>query len=219
MMQSSLCSVPSRLKTAQAGWGQIWLGLVGVELVPTMCRSRPWEQHVSVTKPQEDFWERPLTLGPGNRDLLLTSKGLVLSVAIKPQIICVVIICPVIIFPFYPTKVQMPSDCTSLVPRCRGPALWTSQQKFREAEGSNANVILSSFHLKYFCGSLLPSGTMANPFPGFTRPAYLPFVFFCLSGPHTMNLSSSWTLRVSVTSELLQVQFPGQASIKKFSPP
>lgn len=38
------------------------------------------------------------------------------------------------------------------------------------------------------------------------------------SVPHTINLSSTWTLRVSMTSELSQVQFPCQASIKKFSP-
>lgn len=142
---------------------------------------------MTVTKPQEDFWEWPLTLGPNNKDLLLTSKGLVLSVGIKPQIICLTIISPCRgdCLPFYPTKVQMPSDYTSLVPRCRGPgALWTSQHKFRGAEGSNANLILSSLPLKHFCGSLLPSGTTANPFPWLTRPAYLAF---CLLLPRCLT--------------------------------
>lgn len=115
---SSLCSVPSRLKTAQAGWRRIWLGLVRIELVLTMCRSKPWEQHVTMTKPQEDFWKWHLTLGYDNKDLLLTSKSLVFSVSIKPQIICLGIISPCQgdCLPFYPTKVQMQSDCTSLFP-------------------------------------------------------------------------------------------------------
>lgn len=153
-----------------------------------MCRSRPWEQHVTVTKPQEDFWEWPLTLGPDNKDLLLTSKGLVLSVGIKPQIICLVIISPCRgdCLPFYPTKVQMLQTTLLWFPDAEAQELCgrTSQHKFREAEGSNSNLILSSLCLKQFCGSLLPSGTMANPFPWFTRPAYLAF---CLLLPQCLT--------------------------------
>lgn len=51
--------------------------------------------------------------------------------------------------------------------------------------------------------------------------AYEASLFDLLPSPasmhHTMNLSSTWTSRVSVASELLQVQFPCQATIKDFS--
>lgn len=100
----------------------------------------------------------------------------------------------------------MPSHFTSLVPTCRGPvALQASKQRFREGvERSNANVISQLKTLLW-----LPTAQRDNgqtPFIGLQSLAYLalcPLLPQCF----TLNPSSTWISRVSVISELLQVQF------------
>lgn len=124
---------------------------------------------------------------------------------------------PLALLPYYTIFLEdVVSHFTSLVPTYRGPiALQASKQRFREVERSNANVISQLKTLLWLRIAQRDNGQ--TPFIGLQSLAYLalcPLLPQCF----TLNPSSTWISRVSVTSELLQVQFLARPLLR-ISPP
>lgn len=115
------------------------------------------------------------------------------------------------LLPHWAILEHVPSAFTSLVPVCRDPvALWASKQRCRRDLVISQLKTLPWFPVAWMDNSKLLSlaykDRVLGPLPS---PASVLL---------TMNPSSGWTSRVSITAELLQVQFPCHASTENFSP-
>lgn len=139
---------------------------------------------MTVTRPQEDFCKWPLPQGLDHKDLLLTSKCLVFSVAINPKIICLVITSPFQgnCLPFYPTKPL----CFSGTHACRLHSSVSQMHRprssvclplkvQRRSRGIKCKPDLVISQLKTLLRLPVAHWAMANSLLWLTRPACLAF--------------------------------------------